>query len=130
MKKMGRGGGSIEETCNYKIQERKRYNGDEVASLWKVLLPVVRIGQLLPSQEMSYIPVVQPNCGDVDIRGYTIRPPAVGVVEKGRVKKWSMNLEGGGIGGGLFDERMAGAQRDYAGLVSTKVLLDAKERRG
>jgi hypothetical protein len=135
MKRIGQiRSGSIEESCNYRIQERKRYDGDDaqLAALWKILLPVVRVGPLLPSQEMQWIPSVQPNCTAVDIKAFTIRPPAVAIVEKTRVKKHHMNLEGDvpSVQGGRFDERMAGAQRAYASLAPTKILLAEKERRG
>jgi hypothetical protein len=134
MKKMsGAGSGSIEETCNFRIQERKRYDGEDaqLAALWKILLPVVRVGPLLPSQEMKHIPSIQPNCTAVDIRAFTIRPPAVAVVEKTRVKKYHMNLEGDGAGvtSGRFDERMAEAGRNFAGMAPIKVVLEGKERR-
>lgn len=121
----------IEDICSYKIQERKKYGDDsDLSTLWKILIPIVRVNVGLPSQELNYIPAVQPNCAAVDIGAYVVRPSAIAVISgggmaKSKVRKHHMNLadDQDTSYGGRFDERRADAAKDFSPL-ECKVFLE------
>lgn len=56
VKSFARADDSLEELLNYQAPYDKKYVTD--ADIWKVLLPVVRVSQFLPSMEYQFIPHV------------------------------------------------------------------------
>ncbi|KAJ3256192.1 hypothetical protein HK103_005651 [Boothiomyces macroporosus] len=72
------------------IKQEERY-AETDQNLWKVLLPVVRIGLKLPSQEMQWIPPIEPNVARPEIGPFVVRPPAIPEVLQPKNKKWYTN---------------------------------------
>ncbi|KAI9362448.1 hypothetical protein DFJ73DRAFT_756739 [Zopfochytrium polystomum] len=79
------------DMLSLQAQEDLRYDSER--SLWKVLIPVVRIGLLKPSEELTVIPPVEPFTDLPDITPYTIRPPAIPRDLPPRAKKWYMTRQ-------------------------------------
>ncbi|KND03878.1 uncharacterized protein SPPG_08927 [Spizellomyces punctatus DAOM BR117] len=80
---------SIEAMIDYQRQEEFKYGGD--TDVWKVLLPIIRVSALLPSQDLSLIPMLEPHVAEPGIEAVTVRPPAVPRELPPRAKKWYMN---------------------------------------
>jgi hypothetical protein len=80
---------NIETKYDLKAQEERLITGDLL--LWKVLSPVVRLGALLPSKELQYIPPVEPNVGRIEMGPFVVRPPAIPELQPPKQKKWYTN---------------------------------------
>ncbi|KAI8908562.1 hypothetical protein EDD86DRAFT_270613 [Gorgonomyces haynaldii] len=74
------------------------------SNLWKLMLPVVRISNKLPSEELQTVSWLEPNCSRPDITPLLVRPPALPVTLPPRAKKWYMNRVSMGL------ERVSGQQ--------------------
>ncbi|KAJ3321339.1 hypothetical protein HDV06_004443 [Boothiomyces sp. JEL0866] len=80
---------SLETKYDLIKQEERLAETDQ--SLWKVLLPVIRIGLKLPSQELQWIPPIEPNVARPEIGPFVVRPPAIPEVLQPKNKKWYTN---------------------------------------
>ncbi|KAL7748294.1 hypothetical protein RI367_006253 [Sorochytrium milnesiophthora] len=91
--------GSIEDKLDYNRQEARSYRSDE--NFWKLLIPVVRVGGKLPSQEVPVaLQAVQPDLTYAPIQHLVTRPPAlprdlkkIGAGAGGRTKRVAASLE-------------------------------------
>ncbi|KAJ3397657.1 hypothetical protein HDU92_005399 [Lobulomyces angularis] len=90
IKAFSRNDDSIEELINFNKQERKKYNSDLEIELWKILLPMVRLSPLKPSQELQEIPFVYPRVPHPEVLPYIIRPPAIPRDIPHKARKWYM----------------------------------------
>ncbi|KAJ3299223.1 hypothetical protein HK104_009688 [Borealophlyctis nickersoniae] len=134
LKAFSRADTSIEATLSYAAQEEMRYAGDP--DIWKLLLPVMRIGPLLPSKEMRTVPMVEPNVNEPDIAPFVIRPPAIPRELPPRAKKWYMNrvsmaLDQGAKRAGEDTPEMQRRQQaaQFVQPVEKKVFLERSSRR-
>ncbi|KAI9106297.1 hypothetical protein DFS34DRAFT_58191 [Phlyctochytrium arcticum] len=80
---------SIEAMIDFQQQENLKYSGD--TDIWKILLPVIRIDTLLPSQELGIIPRLEPDIVEPGVDAFTVRPPAIPRELPPPIKKWYMN---------------------------------------
>lgn len=80
---------SFESMLSYETQYERLFATD--LQLWKLILPIVRIGYKRPSEEMGNIPMVTPNITRPEIGPYLVRPPALPKTLPPRSKKWYMN---------------------------------------
>ncbi|KAI9003546.1 hypothetical protein BC832DRAFT_540384 [Gaertneriomyces semiglobifer] len=135
LKAFARADNSIESMIDYEKQEEMKYGGD--TAIWKLLLPVLRLNPLLPSQELSSIPLVEPNVAEPDITPTIVRPPAIPRELPPRAKKWYMNrvsmaLDQGTRGRAdmitpLMERRQKAAE--FVQPVEKKVFLERSGRR-
>ncbi|KAJ3213593.1 hypothetical protein HDU67_002684 [Dinochytrium kinnereticum] len=80
---------NFEAIIDIMAQEENRFSSER--NLWKVLLPVERVGPLLPSMELQSLPSAEPIIEPIDLTTYVIRPPAIPRELPPRAKKWYMN---------------------------------------
>jgi hypothetical protein len=89
LRAFARADNSIDATLSCMAQEEGKYDAER--DLWKVILPVIRVSALLPSQDLKYIPFAQPKTDLPDIAPFVVRPPAIPRDVAQRAKKWYMN---------------------------------------
>ncbi|KAJ3123584.1 hypothetical protein HK101_006315 [Irineochytrium annulatum] len=89
IKTFARADTNFETIVDMGAQEEMRFSSER--NLWKILLPIERVGPLLPSMEMGTIPYAEPNLVLPDVSTYVIRPPAIPKDLPPRAKKWYMN---------------------------------------
>lgn len=110
---------SIEDSLNFKLMERKKYNTTTEIELWKILLPVVRVSNLLPSEELMYVAPVKPFIGNVSLG--VERPVALPKVAPVKAKKYFMQSASETI----YEKRRADGLVN-AMAIESKVFLEKK----
>ncbi|KAJ3175403.1 hypothetical protein HDU87_006223 [Geranomyces variabilis] len=135
LRTFARADNSIEGMIDAKVQEKYKYGGD--TDVWKILLPIVRIGPLLPSLELQQVPVLEPHVGTVSIEPFTVRPPAIPRELPPRIKKWYMNRVSMGLEQGnrgreqepTLEMMRRQEAAEFVQPVEKKVYLEKQQRR-
>ncbi|KAJ3353647.1 hypothetical protein HDU83_006556 [Entophlyctis luteolus] len=89
LKVFARADNSIDGILAVKSPQKISENPD--LDLWKIFIPVIRVGLEMPSEELDFVPCVEPNTSVPDISSCVIRPPAVPKEIVQKTKKWYAN---------------------------------------
>ncbi|KAJ3148956.1 hypothetical protein HDU86_007314 [Geranomyces michiganensis] len=135
LRAFARADNSIEAMIDCQKQEQFKYGGD--TDVWKILLPIVRVGHLLPSLELQRVPVLEPDITAVSIEPFTVRPPAIPRELPPRIKKWYMNRVSMGLEQGsrareqepTLEMLRRQEAADFLQPVEKKVYLEKQPRR-